>query len=78
MLDPLIFDTPSSRSVNVMGTSATVNPSVIVRQVETPRLGPDELKAHIAYEADKYIPFGTEEVIIDAQPLPKGMYLSAS
>ncbi len=45
--------------------------SVIVRQVETPRLGPDELKAHIAYEADKYIPFGTEEVIIDAQPLPE-------
>src|SRR3954466_420436 len=45
--------------------------SVIVRQVETPRLGPDELKAHIAYEADKYIPFGAEEVIIDAQPLPE-------
>ena len=44
--------------------------SVIVRQVETPRLGQDELKAHIAYEADKYIPFGAEEVIIDAQPLP--------
>jgi type IV pilus assembly protein PilM len=45
--------------------------SVIVRQVETPRLGSDELKTHIAYEADKYIPFGTEEVIIDAQPLPE-------
>jgi type IV pilus assembly protein PilM len=44
--------------------------SVIVRQVETPRLPADELKAHIAYEADKYIPFGSEEVIIDCQPLP--------
>ncbi len=44
--------------------------SVIVRQVETPRLGPEELKTHIAYEADKYIPFGTDEVIIDCQPLP--------
>lgn len=44
--------------------------SVIVRQVETPRLGQDELKAHISYEADKYIPFGTDEVIIDCQPLP--------
>jgi type IV pilus assembly protein PilM len=43
--------------------------SVIVRQVETPRLPPDELKAHITYEADKYIPFGAEEVIIDCQPL---------
>ncbi len=45
--------------------------SVIVRQVETPRLERDELKAHISYEADKYIPFGAEEVIIDAQPLPE-------
>jgi type IV pilus assembly protein PilM len=44
--------------------------SVIVRQVETPKLAEAELKAHIAYEADKYIPFGTEEVIIDAQPIP--------
>jgi type IV pilus assembly protein PilM len=44
--------------------------SVIVRQVETPRLPADELKAHIAYEADKYIPFGSEEVIIDCQTLP--------
>ncbi len=45
--------------------------SVIVRQVETPRLNNSELKAHIAYEADKYIPFGSEEVIIDCQPLPE-------
>lgn len=44
--------------------------SVIVRQVETPRLAEAELKSHIAYEADKYIPFGTDEVIIDCQPLP--------
>ncbi len=43
--------------------------SVIVRQVETPKLLGDELKAHITYEADKYIPFGTDEVIIDCQPL---------
>jgi type IV pilus assembly protein PilM len=45
--------------------------SVIVRQVETPRLAANELKAHISYEADKYIPFGSEEVIIDCQPLPE-------
>lgn len=44
--------------------------SVIVRQVETPKLPENELKAHIAYEADKYIPFGSEEVIIDCQPIP--------
>ena len=44
--------------------------SVIVRQVETPRLERLALQQHIAHEADKYIPFGSEEVIIDAQPLP--------
>jgi type IV pilus assembly protein PilM len=44
--------------------------SVIVRQVETPRLDGPALQQHIAHEADKYIPFGSEEVIIDAQPLP--------
>ena len=44
--------------------------SVIVRQVETPKLNDDELKAHIAYEADKYIPFGADEVVLDCQALP--------
>lgn len=44
--------------------------SVIVRQVETPRLEGPALQQHISHEADKYIPFGSEEVIIDAQPLP--------
>ena len=35
MLEPLIFDTPSSRSVKVIGTSATTNPLVMVRQVRS-------------------------------------------
>lgn len=50
--------------------SAVSGRSVIVRQVETPRLEGPALQQHITHEADKYIPFGTEEVIIDAQPLP--------
>ncbi len=50
--------------------SAVSGRSVIVRQVETPRLEGPALQQHIAHEADKYIPFGSEEVIIDAQPLP--------
>ncbi|MDA3959765.1 MAG: type IV pilus assembly protein PilM [Planctomycetota bacterium] len=50
--------------------SAVSGRSVIVRQVETPRLEKAELKSHIAYEADKYIPFGTDEVVLDCQPLP--------
>ena len=35
MLDPLIFDTPSSRSVKVIGTSTTVKPAVMLRQVRS-------------------------------------------
>ena len=35
MLDPLILDTPSSRSVKVIGTSATTKPLLIVRQVRS-------------------------------------------
>lgn len=50
--------------------SAVSGRSVIVRQVETPRLGSSELRSHIDYEADKYIPFGTDEVVLDCQPLP--------
>ena len=44
--------------------------SVIVRQVETPRLSDNELRNHILIDADKYIPFGIDEVVIDFQPLP--------
>jgi len=50
--------------------SAVSGRSVIVRQVETQRMGQQELKGHIAYEADKYIPFGTDEVVLDCQMLP--------
>ncbi|MFW5828702.1 MAG: type IV pilus assembly protein PilM [Planctomycetota bacterium] len=50
--------------------SAVSGRSVIVRQVETPRLTGNELRSHITYEADKYIPFGADEVVIDCQPLP--------
>ncbi len=44
--------------------------SVIVRQVETPQLDKSELAAHIRYEADKYIPFGADQVEIGCQALP--------
>jgi len=44
--------------------------SVIVRQVPTPKLVGDDLKQYIAKEAEKYIPFGTDEVVIDCQPMP--------
>ena len=35
IFDPLIFDSPSSRSVNVIGTSTTTNPLLMARQVRS-------------------------------------------
>jgi type IV pilus assembly protein PilM len=54
---------PSNLVTSVSGRS------VIVRQVETPRLPDAELKSHITIGADQYIPFGLDEVVIDFQPL---------
>lgn len=56
------------RSKNVV--VAVSGRSVIVRQVETPRLADAELRSHMTYEADKYIPFSADEVVMDCFPLP--------
>lgn len=50
--------------------SAVSGRSVIVRQVETPKLGDAELRGHIAKETDKYIPFDVNEVELDCHILP--------
>ncbi|MFA5147521.1 MAG: pilus assembly protein PilM [Candidatus Omnitrophota bacterium] len=41
--------------------------SVVVRQVLFPKMSPDELRSALQFEAEKYIPFGINEVYIDAQ-----------
>ncbi len=43
--------------------------SVIVRYVTMRQMSDDELKRTIPFEADKYIPFGMEEVVLDCQRL---------
>ncbi len=43
--------------------------SVIVRYINTPAMAADELKEAMRYEADKYIPFEMDEVILDTVPL---------
>lgn len=43
--------------------------SVIVRYVTMLQMGPQDLQAAIRYEADKYIPFEVEEVVLDCQIL---------
>mgnify|MGYP001338010248 CR=1 FL=1 len=43
--------------------------SVIVRYINTPHMKTDDLKASMKFEADKYIPFDVNEVILDCVPL---------
>lgn len=43
--------------------------AVVVRFIELPRMTQDELKNAIVFEAEKYIPFGINEVVIDHQLL---------
>jgi type IV pilus assembly protein PilM len=54
-----------NKEVNI----AVAGPSVVVRFVELPRMSENELKAAIPFEAEKYIPFNIEEVVIDHQLL---------
>ncbi len=42
--------------------------SVIVRYLTMFRMSPDDLRNAIRYEADKYIPFDVDEVVLDCQP----------
>jgi len=42
--------------------------SVIVRYLTMFRMSPDDLRNAIRYEADKYIPFDVEDVVLDCQP----------
>jgi type IV pilus assembly protein PilM len=42
--------------------------AVIVRYLTMYRMSPDDLRNAIRYEADKYIPFDVDEVVLDCQP----------
>lgn len=43
--------------------------SVIVRYIQMRRMSPAELRTAIRFEAKKYIPFDTDEIVIDCQAL---------
>ncbi len=43
--------------------------SVIVRYVNMPQMSPEQLRSAVRYEADKYIPFEVDEVVLDCQIL---------
>ncbi|MCC7136948.1 MAG: type IV pilus assembly protein PilM [Planctomycetes bacterium] len=48
--------------------TAVSGKSVIVRYLTMFKMSPDDLRNAIRYEADKYIPFDVEEVVLDCQP----------
>jgi type IV pilus assembly protein PilM len=45
--------------------------SVVVRYVTMPRMSESELKQAIRIEADRYVPFDLNEVVLDCQPLAR-------
>ena len=53
------------KSVNV----AISGPSVVVRYVQMPKMKNEELRSSLQFEAEKYIPFDMNEVILDHQIL---------
>ena len=52
--------------------------SVIVRYLSMTRMPEEDLRNAIRYEADKYIPFDVEDVVMDSQPLPDDQLVDAS
>ena len=48
--------------------------SVVVRYVAMPRMSDGELKQAVRIEADRYVPFELEEVMLDCQPLRRKPY----
>ncbi len=55
------------RSKNVV--TSVAGQSVVVRYVTMPRMSDSELRQAIRIEADRYVPFELDEVMLDCQPL---------
>ncbi len=65
-----IIDLIQGRSFRTRRTCTAVSgKSVIVRYLTMIQMSDDDLKNAIKFEADKYIPFDVEEVVLDAQRL---------
>ncbi len=51
--------------------------SVVVRYVQMPKMNEAELKQAIRIEADRYVPFELDDVVLDCQPLKRTSHRSA-
>ncbi len=58
--------------------TAVYGKSVIVRYLSMTRMPEEDLRNAIRYEADKYIPFDVEDVVMDSQPLPDDHLVEAA
>jgi type IV pilus assembly protein PilM len=64
-----VFKRGRFRSKQVV--TAVSGQSVVVRYVSMPRMSENELKQAIRIEADRYVPFDLDEVMLDCQPLDR-------
>lgn len=62
-----VFKRGKFRSKNVV--TSVAGQSVVVRYVSMPRMNDNELKQAVRIEADRYVPFELDEVMLDCQPL---------
>jgi type IV pilus assembly protein PilM len=62
-----VFQRGKFASRNVV--TSVAGQSVVVRYVAMPRMSDNELKQAVRIEADRYVPFELDEVVLDCQPL---------
>jgi len=67
--DALVAVLREGRFKSKQVVSSVSGRSVIVRYINTPYMKSDDLKSSMRFEADKYIPFETSEVILDCVSL---------
>ena len=68
-----ILDVLNSNSFRTRRVVTAVSgKSVIVRYLNMVEMSPDDLQNAIRFEADKYIPFDVDEVVLDCQRLEEG------
>jgi len=64
-----LFKRGRFRSKNVV--TSVAGQSVVVRYVQMPKMSEQELKQAIRIEADRYVPFELDDVVLDCQPLKR-------
>ena len=64
-----VFKRGKFRSKHVV--TSVAGQSVVVRYVAMPRMSENELRQAVRIEADRYVPFELDEVMLDCQPLSR-------